>query len=621
MLNNLKNLRYILDIVYICWNFISSELGEIKLGNLTRMLRYIKPYWHLMAFSLIMAEVAAYLGALEPIFTQQIIDNVIEKQQYDQLISLLQILVVTVIGIGVSNFLDHYTQQYMTQHVMAIVRRTFLDSLQKKSFSFYDRNKVGQLVSRMTVDVEAMGRLLGTMIEHLVSTVMAVITAFVIMYGINPTMALVALAPMPFVFVLTMRFASKMFPIMREQQDILAVIGVSIQQNIFGMKVVRTFQAEERAVTSYKDVEGRYVSNGIFSGKLRAQNMPIGAYVLTMGVAAIYVYGATLILSPAPVLTVGLLYMFTRYVTRLAMPFRTLSMMVTQYTNAQAGAERVFTIMDEESDVKDKADAVVLPHVEGEVRFEHVYFEYLPGKTVIDDVHFTATPGEVIAILGATGSGKSTLIYLIPRFYDVTKGRILIDGIDVRDAMLKSLRQKVGVVLQEVFLFTGTIRDNIAFGKPDATQEEVENAAKLAKAHDFIMSFPQGYNTMVGERGITLSGGQKQRIAIARTLVTNPRILILDDSLSFVDAKTEQDIQQALKAVMKGRTTFVIAQRLSTIKNAHRIMVLEKGRIAEMGTHEELIASDGIYKRIYETQFEALVEMPPTYGSSSSEVS
>ncbi len=572
------------------------------------MLGYLRPYWYWIVITLTLAEISAYLGTQEPIMTQQIIDSVIGQHEYTRLIPLLVALVATVIGMALTSLIDHYVQAHIAQHVMANVRRSLLDSLQKKSFSFYDQNKVGQLVSRMTVDVEAIGRMLGTWLEHIASMVMAVVTAFFVMVGINFNMTLICMAPMPFIFYFTMRFARQIFPLMRQQQEILGTVGVNIQQNIYGMKVIRTFEGEEQAVVDFKEIEGKYLKNGILSGKLRAQNMPVSALALTTTVAFIYVYGASLILSPTPTLTVGMLYLFSRFVTRLAMPFRTLSMMITQYTNAMAGAERVFAIMDERPGVKDRVDSVPIPHVKGEVRFDNVRFEYQQGKPVLEDIAFTAKPGEVVAVLGATGSGKSSLIYLIPRFYDVTDGRILIDGIDVRDVTLKSLRQQVGVVLQDVFLFSGTIRENIAFGKPDATQEEVETAAKLAKAHDFIMSFPEGYQTAVGERGITLSGGQKQRMAIARTLVTNPRILVLDDSLSFVDAKTEQDIQQALTSAMKGRTTFVIAQRLSTIKNAHRIVILENGKISEMGTHEELIMLNGIYKRIYETQFEALAE-------------
>ena len=572
------------------------------------MLGYLRPYWYWIVITLTLAETSAYLGTQEPIMTQQIIDSVIGQHEYSRLIPFLVTLVATVIGMALTSLVDHYIQAHIAQHVMANVRRSLLDSLQKKSFSFYDQNKVGQLVSRMTVDVEAIGRMLGTWLEHIASMVMTVVTAFFVMVGINFNMTLICMAPMPFIFYFTMRFARQIFPLMRQQQEILGTVGVNIQQNIYGMKVIRTFEGEEQAVVDFKEIEGKYLKNGILSGKLRAQNMPVSALALTTTVAFIYVYGASLILSPTPTLTVGMLYLFSRFVTRLAMPFRTLSMMITQYTNAMAGAERVFAIMDERPGVKDRVDSMPMPHVKGEVRFDNVRFEYQQGKPVLEDIAFTAKPGEIIAVLGATGSGKSSLIYLIPRFYDVTDGRILIDGIDVRDVTLRSLRQQVGVVLQDVFLFSGTIRENIAFGKPDATQEEVETAAKLAKAHDFITSFPEGYQTAVGERGITLSGGQKQRMAIARTLVTNPRILVLDDSLSFVDAKTEQDIQQALNSAMKGRTTFVIAQRLSTIKNAHRIVILENGKISEMGTHEELIMLNGIYKRIYETQFEALAE-------------
>jgi ATP-binding cassette subfamily B multidrug efflux pump len=564
-----------------------------------------------MGLALVLIELAAYAGALEPLYTQQIIDAVIVYHQYDQLNALVLLLIATVVGISLFTLVQQYIQAYVGQHVMATIRRGLMENLQRKSFAFYDRNAVGQIVSRMTVDVETIGRLLGSLFENVATVVLGVATSFLIMYSIHPTMAVLALAPMPVIFIFTLRFSSKMFPLMRTQQEILGVMDVDVQQNIFGMKVVRSFRQEDRAVASFERLGGQYLRNGILSGKLRAENMPLLAFTMTTGVAAIYLYGGSLILAPAAALTIGQLYMFTRYMTRLILPLRQLSVTISLYTNAMAGAERIFGIMDEAPDVQDAAVASPLPPVRGEVQFDHVSFAYLPGKPVLEDVTFTAAPGEVIAILGATGSGKSTLIYLIPRFYDVTGGRVLIDGRDVRDVTLHSLRWQVGVVLQEVILFTGTIRDNLTFGKPDATQDEVEAAAKLAKAHDFITAFPQGYNTLVGERGITLSGGQKQRVAIARTLLTDPRILILDDSLSFVDAKTEQDIQQALKAVMQGRTTFVIAQRLSTIKNAHRILVLDNGRIAEVGTHEELMALHRIYRQIYETQFEALLDEPP----------
>jgi ATP-binding cassette subfamily B multidrug efflux pump len=576
-----------------------------------RILRYLQPYWLLMGLALVLIELAAYAGALEPLYTQQIIDAVIVYHQYDQLNALVLLLIATVVGISLFTLVQQYIQAYVGQHVMATIRRGLMENLQRKSFAFYDRNAVGQIVSRMTVDVETIGRLLGSLFENVATVVLGIATSFLIMYSIHPTMAVLALAPMPVIFIFTLRFSSKMFPLMRTQQEILGVMDVDVQQNIFGMKVVRSFRQEDRAVASFERLGGQYLRNGILSGKLRAENMPLLAFTMTTGVAAIYLYGGSLILAPAAALTIGQLYMFTRYMTRLILPLRQLSVTISLYTNAMAGAERIFGIMDEAPDVQDAAVASPLPPVRGEVQFDHVSFAYLPGKPVLEDVTFTAAPGEVIAILGATGSGKSTLIYLIPRFYDVTGGRVLIDGRDVRDVTLHSLRWQVGVVLQEVILFTGTIRDNLTFGKPDATQDEVEAAAKLAKAHDFITAFPQGYNTLVGERGITLSGGQKQRVAIARTLLTDPRILILDDSLSFVDAKTEQDIQQALKAVMQGRTTFVIAQRLSTIKNAHRILVLDNGRIAEVGTHEELMALHRIYRQIYETQFEALLDEPP----------
>jgi ATP-binding cassette subfamily B protein len=302
-------------------------------------------------------------------------------------------------------------------------------------------------------------------------------------------------------------------------------------------------------------------------------------------------------------LTIGQLTLFARYMMRLSFPLRDLSMLIGSWVNAAAGLERVYGIIDLPGEVVDKRDAKGISIGSGCVEFRNVVFGYAADRPVLRDVSFSASPGERIAVLGATGSGKTSLVYLIPRFYDVDSGSILIDDTDIRDFKLSSLRKQIGIVMQDVFIFTGTIRDNIAYGRPDASIDEVTSAAKLARIHDFIETLPDGYNTTVGERGITLSGGQRQRITIARALLTDPRILILDDSLSFVDAKTEQEIQEAIEEAMKGRTCFMIAQRLSTIKNADRIMVLDSGEIVEFGTHSELMAKGGIYKRIYETQF------------------
>jgi len=302
-------------------------------------------------------------------------------------------------------------------------------------------------------------------------------------------------------------------------------------------------------------------------------------------------------------LTIGELLLFARYMMRLSFPLRDLSMLSGMWINASAGIERVYEVMDAPVDVKDGPNAREITIDKGEVEFRDVTFGYVKDRPVLRNVRFTVNPGERIAVLGATGSGKTSLIYVIPRFYDIDSGSVLIDSNDIRSFKLSALRRQIGLVLQDVFMFTGTIKDNIAFGRPSASMDEIVRAAKLARIHDFIETLPEGYNTIVGERGITLSGGERQRITIARALLTNPKILILDDSLSFIDAKTEQSIQEAIEEAMKEKTCFIIAQRLSTIKNADRIMVLDDGQIAEFGTHSELMHRDYIYRRIYETQF------------------
>ena len=369
------------------------------------------------------------------------------------------------------------------------------------------------------------------------------------------------------------------------------------------MKNVRIFEKEEEMKDGFKQVESKYVETAIAAGRLQAFYTPSPQTILQIGITFVYIYGTSLLLGPNPILLVGNLILFATYMQRIVPQLNSFANVIGSWVNASASIERIEEMEDTPIDVRDSPNARDITIERGEVEFNNVNFAYSVGANILTDISFKAKAGEKIAILGSTGSGKTSLINLIPRFYDPKSGSINIDGIEIKEYRITSLQKQIGLVLQDVFLFTGTIYSNISLGKADATMEEVINAAKLARIHDFVDSLPDKYNSMVGERGVTLSGGQKQRITIARAILTNPKILILDDSLSFVDARTEQEIQQALEEAMKGRTTFIIAQRLSTIKNADKILVLEKGRVAEFGTHIELMAKAGIYKRVYETQF------------------
>jgi ABC-type multidrug transport system fused ATPase/permease subunit len=408
---------------------------------------------------------------------------------------------------------------------------------------------------------------------------------------------------MPLIFYFTTRLWVETMPLFRNMQLIIGRLSSYIQQNIVGMKTVRIFRREKEVVDGFKEVENIYVNTAITAGKIQSIYMPLGPAILTLGIALVYVYAGYSISIPGSVLMVGDIILFARYMMRLTFPLRDLSTTLGTWIAAYAGLERVLEMTDAPRNVEDLPDAKDIKIEKGKLELENVTFGYAKDRPVLKNVTFTVQPGEKIAILGATGSGKSSLIYLIPRFYDIQAGSIRIDGTDIRQFKLASLRRQIGVVLQDVFLFSGTIRENIAFGKPDASMDEIVQAAKAARIHDFIESLPSGYDTPVGERGVTLSGGQKQRITIARALVSNPKMLIMDDSLSFVDAKTEQEIQSAIEEATKTRTTLIIAQRFSTIKTAEKILVLENGSVAEFGTHDLLIAKNGVYKKVYETQF------------------
>ena len=561
---------------------------------------------HILVFITALALLRSYLFLLEPLFTSQIIDFVIGSNppvtsNIILLSGLLLDILLVVIGFGIVNWLIVYLNGIVAQMVMGDMRSDYYRSLQGKSFSFFDTNSVGDLTSRATQDMQFVDGFLRTWLSVVTNLVFTFIFIFWVCFTLNITMSILALIPVPFIFYTQTKNFLLTMPLFRKMQLILGKIGTYVQQNIIGMKNVRIFQREDEMEGGDRAIVRKFTDIAIRAGKIQAIYMPSATAILTLGITLIYFYGTSMILALG--LSLGLILLYARYILRVSGPLRDFSMWVGALSNATAGSERVFDIIDMPGDVADKTDAIDIAIDRGEVEFRNVTFGYAEDNPILKNISFKANPGEKIAILGATGTGKTSLVYLIPRFYDVNSGSILIDGVDVRNFKVSSLRRQIGIVQQDVFLFSGTIGSNIAFGRDNASTKEIESAAEMARIDNFIETLPDGYNTFVGERGVTLSGGQKQRLTIARALVANPRILILDDSLSFVDAKTEQAIQEAIDEALKGRTCFIIAQRLSTIKNADKIMVLDKGEIVEFGTHSELMAKGQIYKKIYETQF------------------
>jgi ABC-type multidrug transport system fused ATPase/permease subunit len=572
------------------------------MGTFTRILGYAKRYWHLMALSFTLVVVDRFLTTYLPLVgTKAVIDTVLVQQHYDQLGFYLLLIIGMYSLRSLTTFGQRYINSYVSQRTVFDLRNEFFRTLQKKSFSFYDKTQTGQLMSRTTNDVERIRRFYAFLMTSLFGSVIQVLLVAYFLLEMDPRLTLIAVTTMPFVFVVNYRFMKKTRPLYQEIRWRFGVFSALLQQNIVGVKVVRVFTNENLERDNFTRENTAFLDLNVEVARQRAIHQPLTAFIMSLGVAIVYWYGGGEVIQNT--LSLGALLVFGQYMMMLNGSVRFLGFLISMYGRALASAERVFEILDEEPEIRDQPGAYALSTVKGAVTFDHVSFEYLPGKPVLKDITLQVAPGETIAILGATGSGKSTLIYLLPRFYDVTRGTLSIDGTDVREVTLSSLRRRVGIVLQEVFLFSTTIKENIAFGKPDATMDEIEQAAKYAQAHDFIMAFPDGYDTAVGERGVTLSGGQKQRIAIARTLLMDPKILIFDDSTSFVDTRTEQALQRAIDTLLAGRTTFIITQRLSTVKNADRIIVLRDGEIVEMGSHSTLLAKKGIYSQIYETQF------------------
>jgi ATP-binding cassette, subfamily B, multidrug efflux pump len=510
-------------------------------------------------------------------------------------------IILFAVARGLFSFAQTYLSQTLSQNLAFDLRNDLFAKIQRLSFSYHDRNQTGQLMIRATDDVERLRTFIGQGLLMALQALVLLTGTLVILLLTNVRLTLVVLPILPVALVVFMIFGRMSQPLFREVQVRLSRVNTVLQENMAGLKVVKAFAQEPREQNRFNDSVDHLLDQQIRVAGVFSFLFPFVFLIANLGQAAVLYFGGQQIIGGT--LTLGEWQKFSLYLVYVFIPMGQLGMIISFMAQAAASAQRIFEILDAKNDVENKPGAAELAVAKGRVEFDNVTFRYFPGgEPVLQEVSFVAEPGQTIALLGATGSGKTTVINLIPRFYDASEGRIRIDGHDVRDVTLESLREQIGVVLQETTLFSGTIRDNIAFGKPDATEEEIVAAAKAAAAHDFIMSFPEGYDTPVGERGSTLSGGQKQRVAIARALLLQPKILILDDSTSNVDLQTEYEIQQALDRLMSGRTSFVIAQRISTVLNADQILVLEGGRIAGRGTHEELMEENAIYAEIYHSQ-------------------
>jgi ATP-binding cassette subfamily B multidrug efflux pump len=565
-----------------------------------RLFAYLRPYWR----QLVMAYVGTLLATLLNLFVPQIIKNAIDYGLVSGRPSALFVAGGLILGIalvrGVAAFSQRFFGEWLTHRVAYDLRNHFYNAVQALPFSFHDENLTGDLMSRATSDVTESERFIGIGLMDLIATLMLLLGVIVAMLLESVDLSLLALIPIPVLMVSALRFGGTVRPMFKRIQEQMGVLSTTMQESMTGIRVVKAFARELYEFYKFDRDNDEWFGRRYSLIQVWANNWPFFVFLVSCSIFLLLWFGGPRALAGE--ITVGSLFALISYVLLLGAPVQRLGFLVNLAATAGASAGRVFEIIDTPNEIAEKADAIAVDRIRGEVTFEDVSFAYHEDRLILNDISFHVSPGQVIALIGHTGSGKSTITSLIPRFYNVTSGRILVDGIDVAELKLHDLRRHIGAVLQEPFLFSQTIAENIAYGRPDATHDEITAAAKAAHAHEFVMSFPDQYKTHVGERGVTLSGGQKQRVAIARALLTDPAILILDDSTSSVDTETEHLIQEALAVLMKGRTTFVIAQRLVTLKNADCILVLENGEIVERGTHEELLELNGSYRQIYDLQ-------------------
>ena len=573
---------------------------------LRRVYGYLRPYRTYMIGAYAALLLVLGMGILIPLFIRWIIDTGIEGGQVHVLTwSAAALLAMTVLK-GILNYYIGLFTEKASQNVAFDLRNELQRKLTQLSFSFHDKSETGELLSRAVQDVERVRFLTGRATLRIVEGVLLLVTTAVVLLVMNFKLGALTLLLMPLLIFQAVRYGTRFRPLSMQVQSKIAALTTAVEQNLRGSRVVKAYAQEDAEIERFEAVNRDWFNLSNRSGRMQAFNVPLLFLIANLGIVVIIYFGGMQFIKGS--VTIGTIVAFISYLGNLIEPVRRLGMIIPAVAIAGSASERIFDVLDTVSEVRDTPGARTVKEIQGRVRFEGVSFHY-GHNLVLKDISFDVQPGSRVALLGLTGSGKSSIINLIPRFYDPTAGRILIDEKDIRSIKLQSLRSHIGIVLQETTLFASTIRENIAFSNDKATDEEVIRAAVAAQAHEFIMQSVDGYNTKVGERGVTLSGGQKQRIAIARALLLNPRILIFDDATASVDTETERLIQLALEELSQGRTTFIIAQRLSTVRNADLILVLEGGSLSAQGTHEELLRESGVYRSIYNQQLRKQEEL------------
>jgi ABC-type multidrug transport system fused ATPase/permease subunit len=569
---------------------------------LKRLLKYVTPYWRSLALTGVLLLANTGLSLVPPLLQKRVVDNVIQARNLSPLPRLIGLLIGTYALLQLTEVGDMYLRHKVGQMFIFDLRVRIYAYLQRLSLSFFERTSTGELMSRVTNDIEALEHFVTHGATLTVIDFLRLLGASIMLLTLEWRLALVVLVPLPLIAYGLRYFNQHVRPIYRNARDRLGDINSRLQDNLSGIRVIQAFGQEIRELRNFRQASERYLDERVRAIRAWSIFFPLFYFTVAMGGVAVLGFGARMAVNGT--ISLGTLVAFLSYITSFYNPVRRLTEVDNVFQKAIAAGERIFELLDEEPEICDQTEACDLARVEGHITFDHVDFHYGDGEGVLHDVTFHMEPGEVVALVGPSGAGKTSIANLVSRFYDPVAGRVLVDGQDLRQVKIDALRQHVAVVLQDTFLFNTTIRENLTYGQPDADEEAMVEAAKAAYAHEFITQLPKGYDTTIGERGVKLSGGQKQRLALARAILADPRILILDEATSSVDAEAEYLIQQALQEVLKGRTALVIAHRLSTIRDADKIIALESGHIREVGDHEELLSQSGLYRQLYQRQLE-----------------